>query len=491
MEWTRLLSAKKERDKSSVKKTSNDKRSPFKADFDTVCNCTGLRRLQDKAQVFPLERGDYARTRLTHSIEVMSIAESLGVHAIKVIEEKENPSSDLKELLSDIPIILRAAALLHDMGNPPFGHLGEDIISEWFREKLNMLIIEQSTGKVIFSDNAGRGSNRLIDKLDESHKVDFENFEGNAQLLRLVSKLSYVVDEHGMNLTYPVLATIIKYPCSALDSKQARLRHESGINTKKAGYFCSEKDFYDRINNTLGLNKKRYPLTYLLEAADDIAYLTADIEDAHKKGIINFSTIEHYFNEEKYDKDRFILGIRDEIKRYKAQGAEQDIRDLDNYVMQRLRIYIKGNMISEVMMSFENNYKEIMAGSFDKELLLDSGAKEVVSLIKEDIEFKHIYYCKEIIKSKIKAHKILSTILDVFVLSVFNAEKNGAQDDRDSLIYNMLSENYKFMCDRANHDMERNGSEYIYNKLHLVTDVVSGMTDSYARDVYELISASN
>lgn len=257
MEWTRLLSAKKERDKSSVKKTSNDKRSPFKADFDTVCNCTGLRRLQDKAQVFPLERGDYARTRLTHSIEVMSIAESLGVHAIKVIEEKENPSSDLKELLSDIPIILRAAALLHDMGNPPFGHLGEDIISEWFREKLNMLIIEPSTGKVIFSDNAGRGSNRLIDKLDESHKVDFENFEGNAQLLRLVSKLSYVVDEHGMNLTYPVLATIIKYPCSALDSKQARLRHESGINTKKAGYFCSEKDLYDRINNTLGLNKKK------------------------------------------------------------------------------------------------------------------------------------------------------------------------------------------------------------------------------------------
>ena len=118
MKWEMLLQPFRVRQNSTVQKTNNDKRSPFKKDFDTVCNCTGLRRLQDKAQVFPLEKRDFARTRLTHSIEVMSIAESLGVSAIDVIKEIENPSQDDETILLDIPVILRAAALLH--GQPSF-----------------------------------------------------------------------------------------------------------------------------------------------------------------------------------------------------------------------------------------------------------------------------------------------------------------------------------------------------------------------------------
>ena len=489
MEWTSLLKSEKERPKSSVTKTINDKRSPFKVDLDTVCNCTGIRRLQDKAQVFPLEKSDYARTRLTHSLEVMSIAESLGVHAVKVIQEKEKPIEETKELLMEIPVVLRAAALLHDMGNPPFGHLGEGIISNWFKEKLSTLIYDSNEKKVLFSDKAGRGVDSLVNKLSLEQQADLELFEGNAQLLRLITRLSYVVDEHGMNLTYPVLATIIKYPCSALQCKENKAKNTTTLLTKKPGYFCSEKDLYQRINKTLGLGGKRHPLTFLLEAADDIAYLTADVEDAHKKGIISFSMVERCFADPNYKDNQFVQRILLEINKYREQGLEKGVGDIDNYVMQRLRIFIKGNMISQAMDSFSEHYREIMNGSFENELLMMVEAKDVVKIIKEQIEQRYIYYCKEIVEAKIRAYRILSTLLDSFILSVFNVENDGNKDERDSLIYNLLSDNYRFMCDKANERQEKLSGNYIYNKLLLVTDVVCGMTDSYALDIYDILMA--
>ena len=490
MEWTTLLTPGRVREKSTVTKTPNDNRSPFKADFDTVCNCTGIRRLQDKAQVFPLEKGDYARTRLTHSIEVMSIAESLGVHAIDVIKEKDNPSPELSSQLNDIPVILRAAALLHDMGNPPFGHLGEGIIGDWFKSKLETLIIEPKREKIIFSENTSKGVNKLIDKLTDDQKYDLYNFEGNAQLLRLITKLNYVVDENGMNLSFPVLATVIKYPCGSVESERAKNEGKKTLLNKKIGFFSSEKELYNLINSKLGLNHKRHPLTFLLEAADDIAYLTADVEDAHKKGIITLETIEEYFRNEEQKNDNLVKDILEEIKKYRDKGQEQGISDINNYIMQRLRIFIKGNMISKAMDSFEKNYKKIMNGTFDQELLEASDAKTVVSIIREKIEKQHIYYCREITKSKIKAHRILSYLLDTFVPCVFNAEVNGKHDDKDSLIYNLLSDNYRFICDKAIADKPKLSNDYIYNKLLLVTDFISGMTDSYAKDMYELLIAN-
>ena len=159
MYWDILLNPKRFRDYTTVVKSPSDNRSPFKKDFDTVCNSTILRRLQDKAQVFPLEQEDYARTRLTHSIEVMSIAESLGFQVVDAIykmdskytykskDQKAKESAD--ELIKGIPYILKTAALLHDMGNPPFGHLGERIIGDWFKNNLDKLVFD-SERKLVF-----------------------------------------------------------------------------------------------------------------------------------------------------------------------------------------------------------------------------------------------------------------------------------------------------------------------------------------------------
>lgn len=483
MEWATLLQPKRIREKSSVKKMSNDGRSEFKRDFDTVCNCTGIRRLQDKAQVFPLEREDYARTRLTHSLEVMSIAESLGVEALNVIPNKDNFPAEVLKNLNDIPTILRVAALLHDMGNPPFGHLGEEIISDWFKTNLPKLRIIENN-QVIFSETNAAHSLMIVNKLTDQMKEDFYNFEGNAQLLRLVSKLSNVVDDNGMNLTYPVLATIIKYP-----KKSTEIGSTAGVESKKMGYMFSENELYVKINSSLGLCGKRHPLAFLLEAADDIAYLTADIEDAHKKGMVSFSQFIEILN--KNADDEFIGGILTEHKKYEEQWNLTPIPEHDNYIMQRLRIFIKGKMISAVKDTFQNNYHSIMNGDFNKELLSCSAAKRLVEIIRKDIEKRYIYFSRSITKTKLQSYQIIDTLLNRFVPSVFNHKEVGDSDDQHTLTYSLISNNYRYVCEQKCKGKDFADKENLYYRLLLVTDFIAGMTDTYAMDMYHLFIATN
>lgn len=483
MEWATLLQPKRIRDTSSVTKMGNDGRSPFKKDFDTVCNCTGIRRLQDKAQVFPLEREDYARTRLTHSLEVMSIAESLGVEALNVIPNKSGFPPKVIQNLNDIPTILRVAALLHDMGNPPFGHLGEEIISDWFKTNLPKLRIIENN-HVIFSETNAAHSIMVANILNEQMKADLYNFEGNAQLLRLVSKLSNVVDDNGMNLTYPVLATIIKYP-----KKSIEIGSTDGIESKKMGYMYSENELYTQINVTLGLNGKRHPLVFLLEAADDIAYLTADIEDAHKKGMVSLSRFLQLLNENK--NDDFISYVLTEYEKYEDQWVKTPIPEHDNYIMQRLRIFIKGKMISAVKDAFEKNYQAIMSGNFNNELLSCSAADRLVTIIRKDIEKKYIYYSQNITKTKLQSYQIIDTLLNRFIPSVFNQKGIGESDDQHTLIYSLISNNYRYVCEQKCKGKQFLDKENLYYRLLLVTDFIAGMTDTYAMDMYHLFIATN
>ena len=169
--WDKLLNPIRNRIAPTVEKSENDLRSEFKKDFDAVCNSTMLRRLQDKAQVFPLEDGDYARTRLTHSIEAMSIADSLGMNVVQVIKEhREYWSTDqaytrepyVLSLINEVPMILKTVALLHDMGNPPFGHLGEQIIGDWFSDHLNRLAFDSNN---LLVDKGDICSKRLVNHL--------------------------------------------------------------------------------------------------------------------------------------------------------------------------------------------------------------------------------------------------------------------------------------------------------------------------------------
>lgn len=492
MYWDKLLTAKRIREKSSVTKTSGDSRSPFKKDFDTVCNSTILRRLQDKAQVFPLEEGDYARSRLTHSIEVLSIAESLGIKAREIIRKKQfryltseqnNQSSFRKvnKLIEDIPTILMSASLLHDMGNPPFGHLGEQIINDWFSENLQHYEYLSITDEIV---NCEISKTPLDKDLSKEAIADLVHFDGNAQLLRLVSKLNLVVDEHGMNLTYPVMATFIKYPCSSTQIDK------SVLSKKKAGYFLTEASIFEDIEESLGLKNDgkycRHPLAFLLEAADDIAYLTADIEDASHKGILKLDSIEEYL--EVYEHDKMVSKVREAINEYKKASSRLNYPNRDDYVMHRLRIFIKGQMINAMSSAFELLYLQIMNGTCEKELIEVSEACVLAQCLRE-IEVEKIYYCSNIVASKTRAIAIINKLLDTYIPAIVNYKNSDdfRKDTQSNLLYLSMSENYRYICEHENKTKE--GKEAIYNKLRLVIDQISGMTDTRALKVYHTLTA--
>ena len=502
MNWETLLSPKRFRNKPTVERSSYDKRSPFKKDFDTVCNSTILRRLQDKAQVFPLEQEDYARTRLTHSIEAMSIAESLGFQIIDAIydndskyiysNQEDTKKEDADKLIQGIPYILKTAALLHDMGNPPFGHLGERIIGDWFKSNLDKLVFD-SEERLIFNAS-GEPKKSLAYLLKGERAKDLENFDGNAQLFRLVTKLSLVVDEFGMNLSFPVMATFIKYPTASINISTEKL-----IN-KKLGYFTSEKDKYEEIQKALGLSNSdqpcRHPLVYLLEAADDIAYLTADIEDAHNKRLITVDKLVNYLNEEK--DDPIVKRVLDSIESYTKMANEMNYEDVEGYVIHRIRVLIKGLMIDSMSKAFENSYQQILEGNFEKELIEASSSKCIASILRK-VENENIYYCSPILKNKTRANAVLTKLLDVFVPAIVNWNKDvdSDSDSSNNLIYLSLSTNYKYICEKENKSITENSStsdkakeSIVYNKLLLATDQISGMTDRHALSVYKMITAN-
>ncbi|MBR4910442.1 MAG: dNTP triphosphohydrolase [Clostridia bacterium] len=498
--WSNLLQPIRSRQTESVPKSPNDNRSPFKKDFDTVCNSTILRRLQDKAQVFPLEKEDYARTRLTHSIEVMSICESLGYQAIsiilskdeKYISESKDKENETKKLINDIPFILKTAALLHDMGNPPFGHLGEEVIGEWFRKNLGKLSFNSDKELVFNSSSEPKETLEYLFK--GSYAEDLKHFEGNAQLLRLVTKLCFVVDDNGMNLSFPVMASFIKYPTAS-----TRIDKNAGLLTKKMGYFSAEQEIFKNITSKLGLKNCRHPLAYLLEAADDIAYLTADIEDAHRKGLISLKTITDYFEEQKEDK--LVSRVLDAIQSYIKKAQELGYEDEEDYVVHRIRVLIKGLMIDSMNDALNNVYDLIMQGEFNDELINVSSACCIAKTLRK-IEKDNIYYCSHILKTKTQAIAVLNKLLDVYVPAIVNwNEKSDANSDKpNNLLYLSLSKNYRYICQVANQKYKDKSMDelqpkelenYIYNKILLVTDQISGMTDSHALTVYRTITANS
>lgn len=487
--------------------SDNDFRTEFQKDFDTICNSSSLRRLQSKAQVFPLEREDFFRTRLTHSIEVMSIAESMGYSLIKVIEKKEKDRKT-RRCIKNIPTILKSAALIHDLGNPPFGHISEGVISKWFSDNLSKLYFKNN--KLLFDDRAHDNGDDLDHILSDEQKEDFIHFDGNAQSLRIITHLQNPIKCTGMNLTYPVMASIIKYPCNPYTGKNAK-----GKSPSKKDYFLEEKEIYMDIQNSLELNHARYPLVYIIEASDDIAYLTADIEDACRKKLISIEEIyneckKHISSDDSNDNSllNYAIECLDLFTDMLMKSEHKKILDEHDelIIIRQFRAQIKGKLISEAIKAFENNYDAIMNGAYNGELLKE---KNTISLrnVFCSLLVNKVYYSKEIVKSKIESCKIMSSLLSNYILSIFNhdEEANAKADDEYSLIYNTLSPDFCNICKKSinkykektrkdnalsnEEKAKRIRRQTSYYKLLLAVDQISGMTDTYALDSYHLIKA--
>lgn len=474
LNWEKLLSSERER-ASSRKIEGADSiiaRNAFEADYDRIVGSSSVRRLQDKAQVFPLQENDVARTRLTHSIEVSALARSLGKAVGRQLEKRSIFTSNQTE---ELAALLQVAGLIHDLGNPPFGHYGEDVIRSWFENW--------------FKSNPVLAAHNIV--LTEQEQYDFRYFDGNVQNLRIVSKLQAQNDIYGANFTFATLGTIMKYPWQSNKCPDGKA---------KFGYFASEAELAIKVRCSLGLNENvRHPATYLLEAADDIIYLCDDIEDGAKKGCINWSdefskiqsNLEHN-NLLSPELSKLFDSIQNKVIDPKMGTEDRKTSHVRNF-----RNFVQSFLFTRAIEEFLNRYDDIMSNDYNRvkglELLnCESGLVEELKRVTAE----NCFSCREVLELELNGHNVISTLLDIFVKTLIESSSEDLSKTKTyaGKIFSLISSNFKYIA-LAPYNTDNNAKlkDQIsclstYDRLHLVTDFISGMTDSYAVDIFQKLT---
>lgn len=438
MNWNDLISAKRFGQEEKEYKDTLQIRSQFQRDYDRLIFSSPFRRLQNKTQVFPLPGRIFIHNRLTHSLEVASVGRSMGNIAASHL--RSSVDIEDKDLLSEIGSIVAAACLAHDLGNPPFGHSGEEGISHFFRD--------------------GKGQ-KLQKYMNEEQWKDLTNFEGNANAFRLLTHTFNGRREGGFAMTYSTLSSIVKYPFDSTASPKG----------KKYGFFQSEKEHYKKVAEELGIKKisedkeryARHPLVYLVEAADDVCYQIMDIEDAHKLKIISTEKAKqlllNYFDNS--NDISFIDTINKNLK----------IVTDKNEQISYLRASVIGKLTEECSMVFWDNHNSILEGSYNKPLIDDLN-KNSLEAYREcsSLAYSKIYNAKPVVDIEIAGFKILGTLLKEFTNALQNPNRYYSKN-----ILSLIPEQF------------RTNNKDMYSQVQSIVDHVSGMTDSYALDLYRTI----
>lgn len=473
LNWKQLLSDKRLRSSGDA----SNHRNAFESDYGRIIFSPAIRRMHDKTQVFPLSDDDNIHTRLTHSQEVMSIGYTFGIKLVDEIfnnENKDITSEDFSflntkneclrsKLIRTIPVILQTVSLFHDIGNTPFGHFGEDTISNYFIKHVQ--------------NNMLTNQNQLI---------DFTQYDGNAQGLRVLTKLQILDDSYGLNLTSAILATYLKYP------NKGERKSTIEIANKKHGIFFSEYNFFDEIITNCGLRLGdkivRHPLCYLMEAADTIAYRTMDVEDGFNKGLYNVNY------------------IIEELKKNTTQNSDlekkliqiQNLKFSDKVKMVKLRIILIDYLVDKAFNIFKDNYNNIMEGSYQSELLDDDSFK--IENVLGNICINNIYDSDEVNTLEVTGNSVIKGLLDFYINAIIRKE-----DGLERKAYNLISKSIintailenKILNNEISIDTKHDISTFKfldfqnlneYYKFRVIIDFISGMTDKYALKHYQVIS---
>lgn len=439
MNWEQLLSLKRQGDTNKRLRNEQDEtRLGFDVDYDRIIFSTEFRSLQDKTQVIPLSSTDFVHTRLTHSLEVSVVARSLGRKAgVKILEKHPALQEIHGYKPNDFGAIVAAAALAHDIGNPPFGHSGEKAIGHFFKHGAGQHFKKELTPK---------------------QYQDLCDFEGNANGFKILTQ-DLEGQPGGLRLSYATLGAFTKYPKASLPKKPT-----PHIASKKYGFFQSEENIFLEVAKELGLLKinpndhqfVRHPLTYLVEAADDICYTIIDFEDGINLGLI----------EEEFALEYLINLVRDSIqtKKYNALPTTQAR-------VSYLRALAIGTLIDDAVAIFIKNETAILNGTFDVSLLEKSKYQaQINDIIKLSIE--RIYNAKEVIDKEISGFEIINELLLRFTTAVNNYHENKASS-YDNLLMKSLPE-----------DMELQHQK-LYKRLMGVCSVVASYSDSKAVLMYK------
>nr|BFF39439.1 deoxyguanosinetriphosphate triphosphohydrolase [Tenacibaculum mesophilum] len=433
MNWEQLLSLKRFGDTQKRERAKQDEtRLGFEVDFDRIIFSSAFRSLQDKTQVIPLSKTDFVHTRLTHSLEVSVVGRTLGRRVGKELLERHPKLKELGYTFNDFGAIVAAASVMHDIGNPPFGHSGEKAIGEYFK-----------TGKGLQYKN----------QLTDSEYQDLIDFEGNANGFKILTENREGI-QGGLRLSYATLGAFLKYPKESLPKKPTK-----HIVDKKYGFFQSEKDAFLDVVQDLGLLKKesegvsyyRHPLAYLVEAADDICYTIIDFEDGINLGLI----------EEDYALEYMIKLVKDTIDSKKYHSL-QHTKDRVSY----LRALAIGVLINEAVVIFLDNEKAILNGTFDKGLLDKCKYEaQINDIIKLSVD--KIYRSKEVVEKEVAGYKIIADLLDVFVTAL-NNKFDDKQSNYDKLVLNLIPQEYQ------------QDKESLYDRIMQISSYVAGLSDGYA-----------
>ena len=446
MNWEQLLSLKRFGDTHKrLRKEQDETRLGFEVDYDRIIFSSEFRSLQDKTQVVPLSKTDFVHTRLTHSLEVSVVGRSLGRKVGQRVLEKHPHLKDSHGYqINDFGAIVAAAALAHDIGNPPFGHSGEKAIGEFFKS----------------------GEGRYFeDQLTKKEYEDLCSFEGNANGFKILTE-SRQGRSGGLRLSYATLGAFTKYPKESLPKKPT-----SHIADKKYGFFQNDKAAFNDIAQELGLVKRgqegavsfcRHPLVFLVEAADDICYTIIDFEDGINLGLI----------QEEYALEYLINLVRDSIQT-KTYNALQSTQDRLSY----LRALAINTLISEAVDIFMDHEASILSGEFSK-ALMDYSAYEAQIKDILNLSIANVYQSDEVINKEIAGYKVINELLDSFTKAVTNRLK-GQLSNYDKLILKSLKHHI---------DIE---NDSLYESLLSVCFYISKMSDSNAMLTYQKLKGNH
>lgn len=464
MEWPSLLSPKRY---PASTKIGNDlpynrSRPPWQQDYDRIIFSSAFRRLQDKTQVHPLSGSDYVRTRLTHSLEVSSVARSLGTlagnHIVSKHGGEQYQQSTLRESLSplDVGMITSAAALAHDLGNPPFGHSGEDAIRFWF-----------ATSPV---------AEMTKENLTKEQIADFDNWEGNAEGFRILSRLQMNRNSGGMRLTAATLGAFMKYPQSA---EACRLARQTSMKTgeklevsrKKPGMFNHDIDLWSQSAEEMGLNGgradkswSRHPLAFVTEAADDICYRIVDLEDGFRLGLLTFEELRDLIHPLLSKSEE---GIDARLK------AQHDLPSKASY----LRAMAIGNLIVQVDEAFRGSETQLLCGTMNIPLLSVTESFPHLELIGKFTK-ERVYSAANVIQIEAAGFEIIPGLLDLFVdaLETMAGNIGGTKSLRAKKLAQLMPGECLGVDGLPADDP--------YLRLLDAVDFVAGMTDTFALDLF-------
>lgn len=463
LDWEKLLSPKRRKGLRGGKESigTGIGRDEMERDYDRVLFATPTRRLADKTQVFPMETNDSVRTRLTHSHEVSNLARSIGVRLVyDHREEVFGQDAEKLKVERRVPALLAAVGLAHDLGNPPFGHQGEQAIRRWIKGK------------------------KKSKDFNCSDITDFSQFDGNCQTFRLLTRLHILNDEFGLNLTCATLAALMKYPVFSKDVK----KEEDMKRYKKFGLFHSEKDIAQEVWDQTGLEEgRRHPLVYIMEACDDIAYSVIDAEDTVKKGYASFVDLVDYLNSKENCEDektnnmtkkavKDVLKKNNEFKKASLKLSPSEINELS---MQMFRVKAIAVMIESATATFVQHVGRMLTGEVDSKFVIieNSEAADLCKRLKK-FDMKYGFHHPDVLRLELKGNNHIDFVMEAFWRGITN--RNGT-DPFANYAYGKISENYRRVY-------ENSETKSLSDKLHLLCDQVSGMTESYLVSVYKELS---